>query len=126
MTRGGLFRVLVVLAAAMGAAGVALAAASAHQSDATRLASASSMLLFHAPAVLATVLLAERRVIDVRLGFAAAFGFVIAAALFAGDLTLRQYAGHSLFPMAAPTGGMLLILSWLLLAVAAIWPRRGV
>jgi uncharacterized membrane protein YgdD (TMEM256/DUF423 family) len=126
MTRGGLFRVLVVLAGAMGAAGVALAAAAAHQPDATRLASASSMLLFHAPAVLAAVLLVERRVIHTWLGFVAAFGFVIAAALFAGDLTLRQYAGHSLFPMAAPTGGTLLILSWLMLAAAAVWPRRGV
>jgi uncharacterized membrane protein YgdD (TMEM256/DUF423 family) len=126
MTRGGLFRVLVGLAGAMGAAGVALAAASAHQPDATRLASASSMLLFHASAVLATVLLAERSVIHMRLGLAAALGFVIAAALFAGDLTLRQYAGHSLFPMAAPTGGTLLIVSWLVLAVAAVWPRRGV
>jgi uncharacterized membrane protein YgdD (TMEM256/DUF423 family) len=125
MTRGGLFRVLVVLAGAMGAAGVALAAASAHQPDATRLASASPMLLFHASAVLAAVLLVERRVIQLQLGFGAAFGFVIAAALFAGDLTLRQYAGHSLFPMAAPTGGTLLILSWLMLAVAALWPRRG-
>jgi len=126
MTRGGLLRVLVVLAGAMGAAGVALAAASAHQPDATRLASASSMLLFHASAILAAVLLAERGVIHMRLGFGAAFGFVIAAALFAGDLTLRQYAGHSLFPMAAPTGGTLLIVSWLMLAVAAVWPRRGV
>src|ERR1700709_996324 len=126
MTRGGLFRLLVVLAAAMGAAGVALAAASAHQPDATRLASASSMLLFHASAVLAAVLLVERRVIHIQSGFAAAFGSVIAAALFAGGLTLRQYAGHSLFPMAAPTGGTLLILSWLMLAVAALWPRRAV
>ena len=125
MTRGGLFRVLVALAGAMGAAGVALAAASAHQPDATRLASASSMLLFHASAVLTAVLLAERSVIHMRLGLAAAFGFVVAAALFAGDLTLRQYAGHSLFPLAAPTGGTLLILSWLMLAVAAVWPRRG-
>lgn len=122
MTRGGLFRLLVVLAAVMGAAGVALAAASAHQPDATRLASVSSMLLFHASTVLAAVLLVERRVIHMQLGFGAAFGFVIAAALFAGDLTLRQYAGHSLFPMAAPTGGTLLILSWLMLAVAAVWP----
>jgi uncharacterized membrane protein YgdD (TMEM256/DUF423 family) len=126
MTRGGLFRVLVVLAGAMGATGVALAAASAHQPDATRLASASSMLLFHASAVLAAVLLVERRVIQLQLGFGAAFGFVIAAALFAGDLMLRQYAGHSLFPMAAPTGGTLLIISWLVLAAAALWPRRGV
>jgi uncharacterized membrane protein YgdD (TMEM256/DUF423 family) len=126
MTRAGLFRVLVVLAGAMGAAGVALAAASAHQPDAMRLASASSMLLFHASAVFAAVLLVERRIIHMQLGFAAALGFVVATALFAGDLTLRQYAGHSLFPMAAPTGGTLLILSWLVLAMAAVWPRRGV
>ena len=120
-----LFRILIILAGIMGADGVVLAAASAHQADASRLASASSMLLFHSSAVLAVVALAERGVIHVRIGIAAAFGFVIAAALFAGDLTLRQYAGHSLFPMAAPTGGTLLIMSWLLLAVAAEWPRRG-
>jgi uncharacterized membrane protein YgdD (TMEM256/DUF423 family) len=118
-------RVLIVLAAVMGADGVILAAASAHQADAARLASASSMLLFHACAVLATVALIERALVDVKIGLAAAFGFVIASALFAGDLTLRQYAGHGLFPMAAPTGGTLLIASWLVLAVAAAWPRRS-
>jgi len=120
-----LFRILIVLAAIMGADGVMLAAASAHQPDAARLASASSMLLFHALAVLAAVALAERGVIDVRIGIVAGWGFVIASALFAGDLTMRQYAGHGLFPMAAPTGGTLLIVSWLALAVAAAWPKRG-
>ena len=120
-----LFRILIILAGIMGADGVVLAAASAHQADATRLASASSMLLFHSSAVLAVAALAERGVIHVRIGIAAAFGFVIAVALFAGDLTLRQYAGHSLFSMAAPTGGTLLIISWLVLALAAAWPRRG-
>ena len=125
MTGLGMFRILVILAAIMGADGVILAAASAHQPDATRLASASSMLLFHAVAVLAAVALTERGLIHLRLGIVAAWGFVIAAALFAGDLTLRQYAGHSLFPMAAPTGGTLLIVSWLMLAVSAAWPRRA-
>jgi uncharacterized membrane protein YgdD (TMEM256/DUF423 family) len=120
-----LFRILVILAGVMGADGVILAAAAAHQPGAARLASASSMLLFHATAVLAVAALAERRVIHVRIGTAAAFGFVIASALFAGDLTLRQYAGHSLFSMAAPSGGTLLIVSWIALAVAAAWPRRG-
>jgi uncharacterized membrane protein YgdD (TMEM256/DUF423 family) len=120
-----MFRILVILAAIMGADGVILAAASAHQPDATRLASASSMLLFHALAVLAAVALTERGLIHLRLGIVAAWGFVIAAALFAGDLTLRQYAGHSLFPMAAPTGGTLLIVSWLMLAVSAAWPRQS-
>jgi uncharacterized membrane protein YgdD (TMEM256/DUF423 family) len=125
MMQSRLFRILIILAGIMGADGVILAAASAHQGDATRLVPASSMLLFHATAVLAAVALAERSVIHVRIGISAAFGFVIAAALFAGDLTLRQYAGHSLFPMAAPTGGTLLIVSWLLLAVAAAWPKRS-
>jgi uncharacterized membrane protein YgdD (TMEM256/DUF423 family) len=120
-----LFRILIILAGIMGADGVVLAAASAHQADAARLASASSMLLFHSSAVLAVAALAERGVIHVRIGIAAALGFVIAAAMFAGDLTLRQYAGHSLFPMTAPTGGTLLIVSWLVLALAAAWPRRG-
>ena len=124
MTQGGLLRILIVLTGLMGAAGVILAAASAHQLDATRLATASSMLLFHASAVLAAVALAERGIVHIRIGIAAALGFVIAATLFAGDLTLRQYAGHSLFPFAAPTGGTLLIVSWLALAVAAVWPRR--
>jgi uncharacterized membrane protein YgdD (TMEM256/DUF423 family) len=83
------------------------------------------MLLFHATAILGTVALTERAIVDIRIGIVAAFGFVIAASLFAGDLTLRQYAGHGLFPMAAPIGGTLLIASWLALAVAAAWPRRG-
>jgi uncharacterized membrane protein YgdD (TMEM256/DUF423 family) len=125
MTGSRSFRILVILAGIMGADGIILAAASAHQPDATRLASASSMLLFHATAVLAVVALAERGVIHLRIGIAAAFGFFVAAALFAGDLTMRQYVGHSLFPMAAPTGGTLLIVSWLVLAVAAAWPRQG-
>ena len=125
MMRSRLLRILIILAAVMGADGVMLAAASAHQADATRLAPASSMLLFHATALLAMVALAERGVIHAGIGIAAGFGFVIAAALFSGDLTLRQYAGHGLFPMAAPAGGTLLIVSWLALALAAAWPRRG-
>jgi uncharacterized membrane protein YgdD (TMEM256/DUF423 family) len=125
MPGSAVLRILVILAGIMGADGVVLAAASAHQPDAVRLASASSMLLFHATAVLAVTALIERGIVHARIGLVAAFGFVIAAALFAGDLTLRQYAGHSLFPMAAPTGGTLLIVSWLALAVAAAWPRRG-
>lgn len=120
-----LLRIVIVLAGVMGADGVILAAASAHQPDAARLASASSMLLFHAAAVLGTVALVERGVIHVRIGVLAAWGFVVATALFAGDLTLRQFAGHGLFPFAAPTGGTLLIASWLALAVAAAWPKRG-
>jgi uncharacterized membrane protein YgdD (TMEM256/DUF423 family) len=118
-------RILVILAGIMGADGVILAALAAHEPDAARLAAASSMLLFHASAVLGTAALTARGVVHAAIGFAAAFGFVVAAALFAGDLTLRQFAGHGLFSMAAPTGGTMLIASWLALALAAAWPRRA-
>ena len=121
----GLLRLLVGLAAIMGACGVILAAGAAHLADASRLAAASSMLLFHATAVLAVVALIERGIVHINSGLIAAFGFVIAATLFAGDLSLRHFAGHGLFPFAAPAGGTLLIASWLVLAVAAAWPRRN-
>jgi uncharacterized membrane protein YgdD (TMEM256/DUF423 family) len=117
-------RLLVVLAGLMGAAGVILAALSAHQPDASRLAAASSMLLFHATATIAAVLLTDRGLAQRPMGLLATIGFVAGAGLFSGDLTLRQFAGHSLFPMAAPTGGTLLIVSWLGLALAAAWPVK--
>ena len=79
-------RILIGLSGIMGADGVILAAASAHQADASRLGPASSMLLFHACAVLATVALLERGVVHARIGTVAAWGFVVAAALFATDL----------------------------------------
>ncbi|WP_245316942.1 DUF423 domain-containing protein, partial [Bradyrhizobium manausense] len=95
-----------------------------HGADASRLASASAMLLFHATAILAAVTLLARSLLHGRIGLIAAFGFVIGAVIFAGDLTLRQYAGHSLFPMAAPTGGTLMILSWLAVTLAAVVGKR--
>ncbi|AWM10008.2 DUF423 domain-containing protein [Bradyrhizobium symbiodeficiens] len=118
-------RLLIGLAGLMGAAGVALAAASAHGADASRLASASAMLLFHATAILAVTALLARGLLHGGIGLIGAFGFAIGAALFAGDLTLRQYAGHSLFPMAAPTGGTVMIAGWLAVSVAALAAKRS-
>ena len=124
MTQTPALRLAGVLAALMGAAGVALAAAAAHQPDATRLASGSSMLLFHASAVIGAALLTGHGFARRPLGLIAIYCFIIGGALFAGDLTARQYAGHGLFTMAAPTGGTLMLLSWLVLALAATLPRR--
>lgn len=122
---GTAIRTASVLAALMGASGVILASLAAHVGDSARLGPASTMLLFHAPAVIAAALLTGHGLVHRSLGLAATFGLVAGAALFSGDLTFRNYIGSALFPMAAPTGGILLILSWLALAIAAIWPRRG-
>jgi uncharacterized membrane protein YgdD (TMEM256/DUF423 family) len=53
------------------------------------------------------------------LGVAAAIGLLVGAALFSGDIAMRAFAGHRLFPMAAPSGGFILIAGWLALGVAA-------
>ena len=78
-------RVLIAVAGLMGASGVILAAGAAHAGDASLLLPASTMLLFHACAVLGTVALAERGSVHVRIGLIAAGGFVLAAALFSVD-----------------------------------------
>lgn len=116
-------RIAACLAGLMGAAGMVLAAAAAHAGGAERLGPASTMLLFHACAVLATAL-AERDILNRRLGVAAVFAFILGTALFSGDLSMRHYLGRALFAMAAPAGGTLLIVAWLMLALAAIWPAR--
>ena len=113
-------QIFVLLAGLMGAAGVALAAASAHAAPGAGLDSAGDLLLFHAPAVLALVLAHQLGLVLRPLGLIAAAAFVLGATLFAGDLALRAFAGSRLFPMAAPTGGLILILGWLLVAAAAV------
>jgi uncharacterized membrane protein YgdD (TMEM256/DUF423 family) len=118
---------LVVLASLMGATGVVLAAAAAHAAPGAGLDSAAYLLLFHGVAILAAAALTQQGVLWTPAALAAMAGFFVGAALFAGDVSMRAFAGHRLFPMAAPTGGTLLILAWLVLAVAAavIIVRRG-
>jgi uncharacterized membrane protein YgdD (TMEM256/DUF423 family) len=115
----------IILAGLMGASGVALAAAGAHGAKAGMgLDSAAYLLLIHACAVIA-VTVATRNGLTMRpAALAATAGFVIGAALFAGDLSLRAFAGHRLFPMAAPAGGTIMILAWLVVAIAALLARR--
>lgn len=102
-----------------GAAGVALSAYAAHAGGGN-VATAAQMLLFHAPAFLALGLLPATRL----HGFAIA---ILAAglALFAGDLLARFFADTRLFPMAAPTGGVMLIAGWLTVAATGLTGRRG-
>jgi uncharacterized membrane protein YgdD (TMEM256/DUF423 family) len=108
--------VLVVLAGVMGAAGVVLAALAAHAVSDASLETAAQMLSFHAAAALGGAAVLNSGALWRPLGAAALFGIALGAVLFAGDVALRVFTGHRLFPMAAPTGGTIMILSWLALA----------
>src|SRR5258705_13061126 len=114
---------LLVFAGLMGAAGIILAAASAHGAPGSGLDSAGTMLLLHAAAVIGGVSLLHQATLSRTAGLIALCGFVLGGALFAGDIAARAYLGSRLFPMAAPTGGMILIASWLVLALAALMAR---
>jgi uncharacterized membrane protein YgdD (TMEM256/DUF423 family) len=111
---------LLILAGLMGAAGVVLAAAGAHAAPTTGLDSAAYLLLFHATAILGGAALMQQSLLWRPLALLILIAWVVGAALFAGDVSARAFLGHRLFPMAAPSGGMILIAAWLAFAVAAL------
>ena len=113
-------KILLLLAGLMGAAGVALAAAAAHAAPGAALDSAAYMLLFHAVAVIAGGALLQQGLLWRPLSLLVLAAWVLGAALFAGDLAMRAFAGHRLFAFAAPTGGTTLIAAWLTFAGTAI------
>jgi uncharacterized membrane protein YgdD (TMEM256/DUF423 family) len=115
---------LLLVAALYGAAGVALSAAAAHAAPGTPLASGAQFLLFHAPALVGIALLASAGHAPKAALFAGA-AIAVGVALFSGDITVRSFWGQPLFPMAAPSGGMITIAGWLLLAVAAVIAWRA-
>ena len=107
---------LALFAGLAGAGGVAAAAAASHGAAGPDLTIAAQFSMVHAAAILALALSgASPR--TAYLG--AATLMALGLALFAGDLTVRAFGGPRLFPMAAPTGGTLLILAWIAVAGAA-------
>ena len=111
--RGALF----ALAGVLGAWGVGAAALAAHGEGGPDLLIASRFLMIHAAAVCALAGFGGSR----RLGFLAAASILAPGALlFCGDLSCRALIGTRLFPMAAPIGGSLMILGWLVVAFAGL------
>jgi uncharacterized membrane protein YgdD (TMEM256/DUF423 family) len=106
-------RLLTIIACLMGAAGVAAAAGAAHGGG-EFLAPAAQLLLVHAVAALALAPLIG----GARFGLSAIAGLEAGSILFAADMAMRAFEAKALFPMAAPTGGSLVILSWLAAAIA--------
>lgn len=112
-------RLSFILAGLFGALGVASAAYASHGGYAD-LTIGANFLLIHAPALIALTLLPAGRLAVVNLWL-----LVLGVVLFAGDLASRDLLGHALFPMAAPIGGMGMILGWALVALrGALW-RKG-
>ena len=115
---------LIGIAALFGCAGIVFAAAGAHAKPGSGLDSAGHMLLFHAAAVIGACAAISQGLVGRSFGVAAAIVLLCGVGLFSGDLALRAYTGNKLFPMAAPAGGIVMMIGWALLAIAAFISLR--
>ena len=118
-------RVLVVFAALAGLLGVLAAATAAHLTGQGNLTIVAQFLLFHAPVLLGLTALIAQGSVSIRLGRLAGFVLLLGLSLFCGDLSRRALANEVLFPMAAPTGGVLLMIGWVLSGLSAVIAKRS-
>ena len=117
-------RAFVALAGLAGALGVGLSALAAHLTGGGSLDTAARFLLVHAPALLGLAALMGAGLIRRGLGLAAGLVLVAGLVLFCGDLALRALSGIAPLRLAAPTGGVLLMVGWVLVAAAGLVGRR--
>jgi uncharacterized membrane protein YgdD (TMEM256/DUF423 family) len=117
-------RALIGLAGLAGLAGVALSALASHAPAGPNIEIAARFLLVHAATLVGLAALLAGGALAPGLGRIAGAALVIGLALFCGDLLRRAYSGATLFPMAAPAGGMLLMAGWALLALAGFLAFR--
>ena len=118
-------RMQMAIAGLFGASGTALWASATHAAGGGSAAIGAQMLLIHAAAIIALVAARHAGLLHERFATVLTFGLALGVALFAVDLALRGLAGTKLFAFASPLGGVLIIISWLGLAIAAfVKPRR--
>ena len=108
----------------MGAAGVMLAAAAAHAGGGSLTMIAATFAILHAGNVVALTGVATRPAPSRGLTVAALL-MVLGTVLFSGDLALIGLFGLRPLPVAAPTGGTILILAWVLVAVSPWFRGRS-
>ncbi|WP_137129489.1 DUF423 domain-containing protein [Rhizobium sp. FY34] len=105
-----------MLSGFLGACGVMLAAGASHGEDARLLGAASTMCLAHAPVLLALYIANHR----IKTANSAALVLGLGTLMFCGDLLSRHFGHGSLFPMAAPVGGLAMIAGWVVLGAGAV------
>lgn len=109
---------LAVVMAAVGAHGATLAERPAHW-----FASANDIHVWHAIVLVGVAALVRRsRGPSALMLNVAGTLFATGTVLFAGTLYIQALTGTAPLPMAAPAGGIALVLGWLALAAAAL-PR---
>jgi uncharacterized membrane protein YgdD (TMEM256/DUF423 family) len=108
-------RLLSVLGCLFGAAGIVLMALAAH----------GRWPEINYAAVMVLAMAIRLELLRAVLARPAAFVLALAVALFSADVALHAITGDRLFSMAAPIGGTVSIIAWLMLAVSAAMARAN-
>jgi uncharacterized membrane protein YgdD (TMEM256/DUF423 family) len=114
-------RLMLFFAGVIGAFGVMFSALAAHGGD-TRLYGAAALVCLTQAPTLVALHIGFRAI---RTAVAASLLIGIGCILFAGDVAVLARFGHNLLPMAAPTGGTMMILGWLAVAAGAFFRRAA-
>ncbi|MGH6798363.1 MAG: DUF423 domain-containing protein [Roseiarcus sp.] len=109
--------ILAGVAALMGAAGVALAAAGVHANGGELALRGAQFLILHACAALAIAAHARIATASARALVVVGFAMEAGAALFSAELAVHAFTGERIFPFAAPIGGTTMLIAWFALAV---------
>ncbi|MDC7682540.1 hypothetical protein PQU92_04590 [Asticcacaulis sp. BYS171W] len=106
--------VFLLLSGLWGFVGVTLLAAGSHAD--LRLGSAGLMLLFHAAV---TIGLVQANFMSPTFKLNTLLLLIVGSGIFAADICSRVMRGAPLLPQLAPTGGVLTMLGWLGISLAA-------
>lgn len=117
-------RAHLLIACLFGASGVSLWAYATHAGQPSA-AIAAQMLLIHSAAIVALTAARMIGLLHERVAMFLVSGLAFGVILFAGDLAMRAIFNSRLFPMASPLGGVVMIASWLGLAITPFLTKRG-
>jgi uncharacterized membrane protein YgdD (TMEM256/DUF423 family) len=112
-------RLTLFFAGIVGASGVIFSAMAAHGDDPRLVSAAAAACMAQAPALLALYVGFDK----IRTAVIASLLIGVGCILFSADLLFRTRFGHGLFPMSAPTGGTMMILGWVAIAIGALFRR---
>jgi uncharacterized membrane protein YgdD (TMEM256/DUF423 family) len=118
-------RIVFALACVMMAIGIGMAALAAHAGAGPEIGTAATLLLANAPMLAATGIALRFQLVRFVLGAIGASIALAGTSLFAADMAHRGFGHGALLPDAAPIGGSMDILGWVVVAIAAVTSQRA-
>jgi uncharacterized membrane protein YgdD (TMEM256/DUF423 family) len=119
-------RIIFPLASLMMASGIGMAALAAHAGAGAELGTAATLLLANAPMLAVSGIALALRIVRFGIGIVGTSVAFAGTILFATDMAHRGFGHGALFVDAAPIGGSMDILGWVVVAIAGVAAKRPI